>query len=218
MNTVEQYPRDEFDELGDKRGLRGTHRKPRHPLVTAAPIIAALIIGPAAGWATVELMSQDGMSNPFITEETPDETQTPAGNPSGDTNPTDEPSGEPSDEPSDEPTDDEDPADEPTEDETVSEPTLPPVPGVVYDASVALLNGTGTETGAEPAHASLVTAGYTKIDSSDYPAGAPAGSAIYFASPEFYETARNIATTLNIDYWAENAALAGDSDVVIILR
>ena len=217
--TVKQYPPDEFDELAEKRTLRGSHRRRRHWLTKAGPLIAALIIGPAAGWGVVELMSQDGIANPFITDEA-DETPDA---------PTDEPTDEVTEDVTEDPTEDitedvtedatddvtEDPTDEPTEDPIE---TLPPVPGVTYDASINLYNGTGIPTGTDPAESSLLIAGYTEIDGGDYSSATPAQNAIYFANPELYATAQNIAQTLNIDFWAQNAAMTGDADIVIIIR
>lgn len=215
--SVEQYPRDEFDELADQRTLRGSHRRRQHWLVKAAPLLAALIIGPAAGWGVVVLMSQDGIANPFITVENQETTEEPTDDVTED--PTD-PAEDDTEEltPTEEPT-----TEEPTEDlteESTEEPieTLAPVPGVIYDASINLYNGTGIPTGTDPAESSLLIAGYTELDGGDYASATPANSAIYFASADLYATAQNIAQTLNIDFWAENAGLAGDADIVIIIR
>lgn len=209
--TVKQYPEDEFDTLANKRTLRGSHRRRRHPLVTVAPLIAALILAPVAGWALVEVMSEDGLVNPFATDEaTMIETEEPVADPSGDgsTDVNDEPATATTDEPTDEPSDE---SADPIE-------TLPPVDGVAYDATINLYDGTGLESGAEPAESALLSAGYTNIDGDEYGAVDPADSVIYFASPDLYATAQNISRTLNIDFWAENSAMAEDVDIVIIVR
>lgn len=217
MRPVEQYPRDEFDELADERSLRGSHRRKRHWFVTLAPILAAVIIAPLAGWGIVELMSQDGIANPFVTHEAEEETTEPEPSETVEPTPTET---EPTEGATVEPTEDtaeetEDPG-EPETTEAVE--TLPPVPGVVYDASIQLMDGTGAPNGTDPAESSLLIAGFTNIDGGDYAGGSPAVSAIYFSSPDLYTTAQNISRTLNIDFWAENSAMTGGSDILIIIR
>lgn len=214
---VEQYPRDEFDELADERGLRGSHRRRRHWSVVLAPLLAALVFAPLAGWGVVELMSQDGMTNPFIAETT----STSAG---------ESPTGTADEETSSDVTDDPDSPDgvettEPAETsepvETTEEPaieTLPPVDGVTYNASIDLMNGTGVAGGTDPTESTLLVAGYTAITSADFASTTPTYSAIYFSSPELYATAQHLAQTLNINFWAENAAMTGGADILIVIR
>lgn len=213
MGAVEQYPRDEFDELADARRLRGSHRRRPHWLATIAPLLAAVILAPLAGWGIVEIMSQDGVANPFATQsaeqsaapEPTDEATTDSTESVEATEPESEPTDEPTEEPADEQTE---PTEEPIE-------TDPPIAGVVYDASIELLDGGGAAQSAESA---LLTAGFTGIASGDFAGANPAQSAIFFSSPDLYTTAQNIARILNIDYWAENAAMTGGSDIVIIVR
>lgn len=213
MGAVEQYPRDEFDELADARRLRGSHRRRPHWLATIAPLLAAVILAPLAGWGIVEIMSQDGVANPFATQSA-EQSATPESTDEATTDSTEsveatEPVSEPTDEPTEEPTDDQaEPTEEPIE-------TDPPIPGVVYDASIELLDGGGAAQSAESA---LLTAGFTGIASGNFAGANPAQSAIFFSSPDLYTTAQNIARILNIDYWAENAAMTGGSDIVIIVR
>ncbi|WP_182354333.1 hypothetical protein [Flaviflexus huanghaiensis] len=195
-----QYPPDEFDELADARRLRGTHRQRRHWLLTIAPILAAIVLAPLAGWGIVEIMSQDGVANPFITqdaEESAVESEEPT------TPATDEASSDP------------EPTPEPEESEEPERETDPPIPGVDYGARIDLLDGGGA---AEAAESALVTAGFTAITSGGFEGANPAQSAIFFATPDLYTTAQNIARTLNIDYWAENAAMTGGADILIIVR
>lgn len=213
MGAVEQYPRDEFDELADARRLRGSHRRRRHWLATIAPLLAAVILAPLAGWGIVEIMSQDGVANPFATQST-EQSATPEPTDEATTDSTEsveatEPESEPTDEPTEEPADEQtEPTEEPIE-------TDPPISGVVYDASIELLDGGGAAQSAESA---LLTAGFTGIASGNFAGANPAQSAIFFSSPDLYTTAQNIARILNIDYWAENAAMTGGSDIVIIVR
>lgn len=213
MGAVEQYPRDEFDELADARRLRGSHRRRPHWLATIAPLLAAVILAPLAGWGIVEIMSQDGVANPFATQSA-EQSATPEPTDEATTDSTEsveatEPESEPTDEPTEEPADEQtEPTEEPIE-------TDPPIPGVVYDASIELLDGGGAAQSAESA---LLTAGFTGIASGDFTGANPAQSAIFFSSPDLYTTAQNIARILNIDYWAENAAMTGGSDFVIIVR
>lgn len=213
MGAVEQYPRDEFDELADARRLRGSHRRRPHWLATIAPLLAAVILAPLAGWGIVEIMSQDGVANPFATQSA-EQSATPESTDEATTDSTEsveatEPVSEPTDEPTEEPADEQtEPTEEPIE-------TDPPIPGVVYDASIELLDGGGAAQSAESA---LLTAGFTGIASGNFAGANPAQSAIFFSSPDLYTTAQNIARILNIDYWAENAAMTGGSDIVIIVR
>ncbi|AZN30526.1 hypothetical protein EJO69_09575 [Flaviflexus salsibiostraticola] len=210
---MEQYPRDEFDELADARRLRGSHRRRPHWLATIAPLLAAVILAPLAGWGIVEIMSQDGVANPFATQSA-EQSATPEPTDEATTDSTEsveatEPESEPTDEPTEEPADEQtEPTEEPIE-------TDPPISGVVYDASIELLDGGGAAQSAESA---LLTAGFTGIASGDFAGTNPAQSAIFFSSPDLYTTAQNIARILNIDYWAENAAMTGGSDIVIIVR
>lgn len=213
MGAVEQYPRDEFDELADARRLRGSHRRRPHWLATIAPLLAAVILAPLAGWGIVEIMSQDGVANPFATQSA-EQSATPEPTDEATTDSTEsveatEPESEPTDEPTEEPADEQtEPTEEPIE-------TDPPISGVVYDASIELLDGGGAAQSAESA---LLTAGFTGIARGDFAGTNPAQSAIFFSSPDLYTTAQNIARILNIDYWAENAAMTGGSDIVIIVR
>lgn len=230
---MEQYPKDEFDELAEARTLRGAHRKKRSPLRVLIPFLAVLIIAPALGWGVVELMSQDGMTNPFVAADESDEeseageSDDAADGGSGDAEGAADPSGDETDNGTDpaDPTDDTETADptddaseEPTEEPSEDIETLAPVPGVSYDASVLLYNGTGVPGGAAEAESTLRTAGYTNITVQDYAGATPANDAIYFASNELYATGQNVAQNLVINFWAENAGMTGALDIVIYIR
>ncbi|MEZ7897626.1 MAG: LytR C-terminal domain-containing protein [Flaviflexus sp.] len=226
---MEQYPKDEFDELADSRHMRGSHRKKRSPLRFLIPFGSVIIIAPLLGWGVVELMSQDGMTNPFIKESTEaatdNTTPTDASTDSTD-EPTDDettvPGDDQTDGSTDEPTDGATGEETPTVGETEEVPsdieTLPPVAGVAYDSSILLYNGTGVPDGADQALNTLQVAGYTNVTVEDYAAANPATTALYFASNDLYGTAQNLAQNLVIDYWAESAGMTGGNDILIVLR
>lgn len=223
---MEQYPRDEFDELAQSRQVRGAHRKKRNPWRIAIPFLSVLVLAPLAGWGLVELWSQDGMTNPFIEktteatdEKTPEETQEETTtDEEATTVPGDEEATEDTTDPADETGDDEAPSEEPTEEETEAIETLPPVDGVAYDSSVLVYNGTGIPGGADQAVEALRLAGYTNITVEDYAAANPATTALYFANNDLYTTAQNVSQTLAIDYWAESGGMTGANDLLIVIR
>lgn len=211
----EELPEDEFSELARERKMQGVHRKRRSPWLTALPILLVLIVAPALGWLTVELASQDVLPLPSASsskdaEPTEDPTtiatEEPSAEPSEDpsADPSAEPSGEPSEEPSSEP------SEEPSED--------PEEAGISYDAQITVLNGSGIPGHAAETAGQLEAAGYTNVETGNYSSTIPETSAIYFAGPELYDTAQNLAGTLLIDLWAENPGAVGTSDIVIVLR
>lgn len=199
---------DDFDEIAKTRTHAGSHRKAVSAWSTLWPFALAIILAPLLAWGAITLMSHRGVENPFAHDENTTADATPGGDESSD-EPDEDPSGEASDPATDEPT---------SEEPTTEEPSNAGVDGVVYDAEISILNGTGQQGYAAQIEAQLAAEGYTGTTIGDYASPRPAVATIYFASAEFYDTAQNLAQLLQIDMWAESPGAVGAADIVIVLR
>ena len=192
---------DDFDEIAATRTHAGSHRKARSPWATLWPFALAIVLAPLLAWGAIALMSHRGVSNPLAGDETVTETATPSA------------------EPTETATESEDPETAtPTEEPTTEEPSNAGVEGVVYDADISILNGTGQQGYAAQIQTQLAAEGYTVMSIGNYSSPRPTVATIYFSSPEFYDTAQNLAHLLQIDMWAESPGAVGASDIVIVLR
>ncbi|MEE6281470.1 LytR C-terminal domain-containing protein [Georgenia sunbinii] len=200
---MSEYPEDEFDIAGDERAPQGTHRAPRSPWRALLPYLLVIVLVPLLAWGAVGLLGggNDGAG---------DDTPTAA-----------EPTAEPTDVPdeTDEPTDDPDP--ETTEPAEPEEPTTDDDglgADVITSTSISVLNGASIAGVAGDAAADLTDAGFTAVSASDYGAGSPDVTTLYYRNADLAPTAEAVGEILGIDNLVELASATQNVEIAIVLR
>jgi len=187
----DEYPPDEFDEIAKRGGPVGVHRAPR-PWWTRllGPIVIFLVAGAVAYLVATYLWNRD-VKNPDEPTPSISETFTTTVTPT----PTPTPSDAPSSTPSSTPT------------ETAS---------VEFDASVAVLNGSGVSGLAAKNQKTLEEASFTKVTAANLTGDKPDDNVVIYTSDELKATAQEVATQLGIDEIALDVAQT-DADVEVHL-
>lgn len=201
VSAPDQYPEDEFDEAARSRAAQGSHRERarRASLVPLIAVLAALVV---VVWVAALLIGGDD-----------DETTTPTDDPGEGPVPTETPSedGEtPSDGGEEVPSDDGGGEESPSEDAPAGE--------VDQASDVQILNGARVAGIAGRTAETLTDAGFTSVDVGNIGDGPPEVSTVYYAAPSLEATAAEVADTLGIEAVEEDAEMAAEAAVVVVLR
>lgn len=190
-----EYQRDEFDEIAERGGPVGVHRAPR-PWWTLllVPLLVFLAAGLVAFLYATFLWNSGSTADPSASP-TPSATVT--------TEPTTEPTGSAAPEPSE--TASAEPEPEPSE-------TAEPEPVIVFDAPVAVLNGTGI-SGLAADQADLLTAGgFTDVTAANLGGDEPDVNTVVYADESLADTAAEVASLLGFDA-IEQGTPSSDADI-----
>ncbi|WP_062516163.1 LytR C-terminal domain-containing protein [Demequina gelatinilytica] len=179
--TTAQEP-DEFDQIAQSGGPVGVHRAPRPWWSVAIVPLVVFVVAGLLAFVVAQLFWNTGVTPSSTVSESPTAEVT--------TEATTEPSAEPTETASEEPS--ETPSEEPSE-------TAEPEPVIDYDASIAVLNGSGI-TGLAGSQATLLEeAGFATPSADNLSGEIPTANRVVYADEAMADTAAEVASTLGID-------------------
>jgi LytR cell envelope-related transcriptional attenuator len=197
------YPPDEFDAVDPSAGPRGVHRRPRSRWSAVWPFVVALVV--SAGLALVVVALVWDERGPGTTPAT--DVAAPAATDAAPTEP---------DPAATEPPATEAAPVEPTPVPPVETPPPPPEPDLA--TPVVVFNSTSVQGLAADAAEQLADAGWSDVDSGNYPGGTLAASTVFYAAAELEVSARAVAEVLGIDVVELAESDATDGIEVVLER
>ena len=204
VSAPDQYPEDEFDAAARGRTAQGSHRE-RARRASLLPLITILALLVIAVWVIALLVGGGDDEEPTTDTPTPTETFTDL---------PDETATDGGETPS-EGTDGGDGTDEGTDGGTDGDA---PAGEVDHDASVSVLNGAGVAGIAGRTSETLAAAGWTTVEAGNIAGGPPEVSTVYYGDPAMAASAEQAAADLGIEVVEEDAEMAGQYDIVVVLR
>ena len=201
-----QYPEDQFDSVPADAPL-GVHRKPPSPWHSVVPFLVALVLIPLLAWGITALVRSRVSDEEVVFVEEEQSLEQVQSEPveeevivAEDMEPTAAP---------DDPL-----AGEEEEDLVVEEV----VAEVDYQASVAVLNASGISGYAGEKVQELQAEGFANVSAANSSDTVTAQNTVYYAGPEWAETAAAVAQITGISNVVEDAAAVGASNIVVLLR
>lgn len=191
-----RYPEDEFDAEPAQDAPIGVHRAPRTWWSRWWPFVAVLVLVPALTVGGVLWYSSRGGTLPGIT----------TGGEPGASAPASEPAPSATTEA---------PGEAPAAPEETPET---PEPTADLAATVRVLNAANISGLAAGAAEQLEGAGFTAVTTGNGNAGGGTTSTVFYATADQEVTARQVAATLGITAVVQDADVAGDAVVVLLLR
>jgi cytoskeletal protein RodZ len=197
------YPPDEFDAVDPSAGPRGVHRRPRSRWSAVWPFLVALVLSGALAFAVVALVWDERGPGATPTADVAAEPGAEATEPA----PT-----EPA------PTDTAPPATEPPATTPPAETPPPPPPEPDLETPVTVFNSTSVQGLAADAAGQLEDAGWSEVDSGNYPGGTLPASTVFYGTAELEVSARAVAEVLGIDVVELAESDATDGIEVVLER
>lgn len=201
--SSEQYPEDEFDQAGRDVTI-GVHRRKPSQWKSVLPFVLVLILAPLLAWgaATLYVNRSGGESQPSASASSSTQISTEASPQAGEDEQSAEPTqaeSEPSAQPSATPTTSEDQA---TGDR---------------EATILVLNGTGTNGLAGGAADKLRQDGYHNVNAENADGWISQVSVIYY-QPGKEALAKHVGEVLGISELEENGEVVGNNAAIVLLR
>ncbi|WP_062387687.1 LytR C-terminal domain-containing protein [Demequina iriomotensis] len=191
------YQPDEFDEIAASGGPVGVHRAPRPWWTVALVPLVVFVVAGLVAFVVAQLFWNTGVTPASSASESPTVEATVSGEastePSADASETTSP--EPSEEPSE---------------------TAEPEPVIDYDASIAVLNGSGI-TGLAGTQVSILEgAGFATLSADNLSGEIPTANRVVYGDDAMADTAAEVASQLGIDT-VEQGTPTTDVDVEVQL-
>ncbi|WP_062304672.1 LytR C-terminal domain-containing protein [Demequina subtropica] len=173
---------DEFDQIAQSGGPVGVHRAPRPWWSVAIVPLVVFVVAGLVAFVVAQLFWNTGVTPSSTVSESPAAEVTTEATSEATTEPSETVSEEPSETPSEEPSE-----------------TAEPEPVIDYDASIAVLNGSGI-TGLAGSQATLLEeAGFATPTADNLSGAIPTANRVVYADEAMADTAAEVASTLGID-------------------
>ena len=207
------YPEDELDVAGRDRSPEGVHREVRPVWRMLLPYALVVVLVPLLALGAFQLIQGgDGGEEPTAAPETTQPTDDANGADNGE----DGDNGEES--PAPEETDTDVP-ESPEVEETTPETDEDELPAdVITSTTISVLNGAGISGLAGEAAAQLQERGFTAVTATDYTAGSPADTTLYYRHSGLAATAEAVGSELGITNLVELASATQNVEIAIVLR